>query len=130
MLTLHKVKTNTPDDGNNVSIKTVICFWKTSTPQTPLKVILSEGVVNKNCSCVLKDAVVVCGTKDGMIQLWDVRESLRLSLKDILVKNKKEYCLEDDVTNMSLERCELISLVRVSDDVAASLDRNGKVELW
>ena len=116
------------DDGALIRAKSVICLWKTYSPQSPFRTIVSEITIEQDCICILKDFAVICGTKEGIIQLWDIRESLCSSLLSQFMKVPKEYYLEGDTMNE--EQSTLVSLVRASDIVVASLDSRGKVELW
>lgn len=108
--------------------KTIICIWRTYSPQFPIRMILSESPITDKCICIMKDNTFITGTKEGVIQLWDVKASLRSSLESQLMQVAQQYQIEDE--KKSEKPCGLICLARVSDTVLASLDNGGKIELW
>lgn len=122
---MHSIDDNLkPSSQDLIHIKTTICFWLAVSPHKPLKVALSQGDVNKDCICIMQNLAVICGTKEGCIQLWDIREPLTSQCKtNQLLKNTSDYFLENSDT-------ALVALERVSNTDIASLDDKGTLELW
>lgn len=62
--------------------RSIICAWETYQPSKPSKILICDGVTT---ACVLTDKshIVVCGTAEGVICLWDLREGRRLHITEL-----------------------------------------------
>ena len=128
VLTVHSIDRISVDDPKFREVKSVLCVWQAHIPRNPVRVMLSQGTFSKGNVCILKNFAVACGTTEGIIQLWDIKESLRSCHNRQLIKEVKEYYLEDDPVHE--EQHILVSLEAVSSVLAASLDNRGALELW
>ena len=123
---MHRVSPNACSRSPLKTAKTALSIWKSFQPQNPYLIMFSDSIIKHDCFCVLKDDVIVCGTNEGFIQLWDLRKS---SSSSKIVDLTKQYSIHDDET-MEDHRCNILSMVNVSNTMIALLDRRRVVELW
>lgn len=96
--------------------------------------MISEGIITSNdYMCILQKYVLVCGVKEGWIQLWDMRVSRRVhdgTVGSQFVDNSKEYYLSDDNIEEEGQYSTLTAIEKLSDTEFATLDNRGRMELW
>lgn len=125
---MHSMNRISVDDPNFIQTKSVLCIWQAHESSKPIRVMSSQGNISKGCVCILKNSAILCGTKEGILQLWDVKKSFGSCLENNVIKEPKEYYLEEYQLNEG--QCILTSLEAVSESIVASLDNRGTVDLW
>ena len=78
---------DTKINGHVYECKACICIWETNYDfQMPSKIILARhgNVFTRSCLVIPEKLLVLCGTRDGNIQLWD--------LVTIHPKDRNSYC--------------------------------------
>ena len=128
LLSMHRVSQNTCSIAPLKSSKTALCIWKSFQPQEPYLIMLSDSIIEHDCCCVLKDDIIVCGTNEGFIQLWDLRKSSSSSSSNF-VHLTQQYSIHDNET-MDDHRCKILSMAKVSNTMIALLDSRRVVEIW
>ena len=92
--------------------------------------MLSQSTIMKESVCVLKHSFVVCGAKEGIIQLWNIQELLQSPMHCQYMNRDQNYYLDDVAIEGNEIQRTLNCLDKVSDYVVASLDNFGTVKLW
>ena len=73
------------EGGNELTGKSIICSWETYQPSKPSRILVCEGVVTA-CALTDKSHVIVAGTDDGVVIMWDLREGRGAHIKNVPLK--------------------------------------------
>ncbi|CAK4188245.1 unnamed protein product [Aphanomyces euteiches] len=83
-----------PSDDNNAVLgdKSLLCVWDLNQIETPVRWLRSEGVVSCCSMGPGRDMFALCGTDEGVVQLWDLR--LRPSpYFEVLIPSRDKVCV-------------------------------------
>lgn len=130
-LTLHsehmKFSSLSDKKKNDLRAKPMLCLWHEYNSSSPFCILTSSGNISHPCVCMLGNSVVVCGTDEGVIDLWDLR--VPSSLPSVTARSMETN--SNIALNIAMEECaSIIALTVVTDSLFASLDSRGILEIW
>lgn len=123
----------------------MINIWRLSNTETPTETLIGEGVFTKACiiSNIHFNDAIVCGTKEGMILVWDLRntgEEIDIGVNSPMIRKMHRPCFQTDFmeSGSKAHLSSIIELISVKEDekheVASSqlvsLDEDGIIILW
>lgn len=68
--------------------RSILAFWHITDSSHPYRILICEPEVS---TCELIDRLVICGTKDGSIQLWDLSEANQKNMADNTAFQRPSY---------------------------------------
>ena len=115
------------EQSKKSSAKSIVCLWNECNSSKPFRILKSNGKISNPCMCMIGSTFIVCGTDEGIIELWDLRMS---SSAPSLTARSLETNVGVDLDDAIQECSPIISLSTVHDSIFASLDTRGTLELW
>ena len=130
-LTLHseymQFSSLTDKKKKDLRAKPILCLWNEYNSSSPFCILTSSGNISHPCVCMLRNNFVVCGTDEGVIDLWDLR--VPSSLPSATARSMETN--SNIAMNIAMKECApIIALTAVIDSLFASLDSRGVLEIW
>ncbi len=138
-----------PSRGNSWHLKerSLLCIWDLNNPSKVSKVLICDGIASVCTFSSGLSSIVLCGTTEGTINLWDLREPVSLHFDEESARygvssglrtptyTTASQCKEGDTSED--HSSEIVKIVLLGDKSnkeptfqIASLDDRGLLNIW
>ncbi|TPX37409.1 hypothetical protein SmJEL517_g00465 [Synchytrium microbalum] len=126
----------------------VVCLWRVSSPHVPYKILTCESYVTTACIMPYKPHLIIAGTRDGGVIVWDLHSSVDQSSgvsggNVIVVEGQEISIIEPSYSTYGIHQPdrahmdEIVSVIPLQKRAESlqtmqvmSIDASGHVQSW